>query len=190
MPEVSNRQRVLAGGAALALLMLASWLLLRAGLPQRSDYTGINVAAIGRVAPEIGSLAPPIDALTLDGDGVTLQALRGQSVVINFWATWCVPCRREMPELQSLHEHTGVRVLAVNLAESPAAIQQWVDEFDLTLTVVLDRNGQIAEQYRLRGQPSTYVVAPDGIITHIYYGATTEDALHAALLTHTGDNDA
>jgi thiol-disulfide isomerase/thioredoxin len=179
-----------AGGAAFALLMLAAWLLLRAGLPQRSDYTGVDVAAIGRVAPEIGALAPPIDAPTLNGDRVNLQALRGGSVVINFWATWCVPCRREMPDLQSLHEETGVPVLAVNLAESPPVVQQWVDEFALTLTVVLDSRGRIAEQYRLRGQPTTYVVAPDGIITHIYYGATTDDILHAALLTHTGDNDA
>jgi peroxiredoxin len=186
----STVQRITAGAGAFIALMLAAWLVVSAGLPQRADYTGQTITALGRVAPEIGSLAPPFEAPTFGGDTINLMALRGQSVVINFWATWCVPCRTEMPELQSLHESTGVTVLAVNLAESDAAVQQWADEFELSLTLVPDRNRQIATAYQLRGQPSTYVVAPDGIITHIFYGATTEDTLHAALLTHSGDTHA
>ncbi len=190
MPDVSTAQRITAGTGACIALMLAAWLVVSAGLPQRADYTGETITSLGRVAPEIGSLAPPFSARTLGGDTANLMALRGKSVVINFWATWCVPCRTEMPELQALHETNGVPVLAVNLAEPETAVQRWADEFELSLTLVLDPDRHIAEAYHLRGQPSTYVVAPDGIITHIFYGATTEDTLNAALLTHSGDTHA
>ena len=77
--------------------------------------------------------------------------------MINFWATWCVPCRVEMPELQAFHEaHPAVRVLAVNLGESRDLIVDWVTQFGLTFDIVLDTDRSIADLYRLRGQPSTY----------------------------------
>lgn len=174
----------------MAALVAASWLLIYTGLPNRAEFTGNSVLDGRRIAPEINALAPPFTQPTLNGDTLVLDDLRGESVVINFWATWCVPCRTEMPELQALHADTGVRVLAVNLAENPQAVREWVTELGLTFTIVLDAQGQIAEAYRLRGQPSTYVVAPDGIITHIFYGATTADALRDALRTHrTHDED-
>jgi len=112
---------------------------------------------------------------------VDLAELRGAPLVINFWATWCVPCRIEMPELQAIHEaHPEVRVLAVNLGEPRELIVDWVRHFGLTFDIALDR-GEIASLYRLRGQPSTYIVAPDGRITSIFYGATNRQTLEAAL---------
>jgi peroxiredoxin len=89
-----------------------------------------------------------------------------------------------MPELQALYaarRDDGLRVVAVNLGETREAAQTWVDAFGLSFDIALDTNGRVAALYALRGQPSTYVVAPDGVITHIFYGATTRAALEAAL---------
>lgn len=162
--------------------MLAAGLLSRAGLPQRADYTGQTIPGLGRVAPEVGAIAPPFDALTLAGERVSLLDLRGNPVIINFWATWCEPCRVEMPELQGLYERReDVTVLAVNLGEPLAVIQPWVEALDLSYPLVLDPAGEITAAYRVRVQPTTYLIGAEGRIQHISYGPTTADALSQAL---------
>ncbi len=167
--------------AALACFATAFALLIAAGLPDRAAYTGQILASGQVVAPEIGAFAPPINAPTLDGT-VDLAQLRGTPGIVNFWATWCIPCRVEMPELQAYHQaHPATRVLAVNLGESRRLIVDWVTQFGLTFDVVLDDDQSIATLYRLRGQPSTYIVAPDGVITSIFYGPTTRQSLESAL---------
>ncbi len=173
--------RALQWVTAIVCFGIALGLLLAAGLPERGAYSG-QIREDGQVvAPEIGALAPLIEAPTLNGS-VNTSEWRGTPLVINFWATWCVPCRIEMPELQALHEaHAEIRVLAVNLGEPRELIVDWVQHFRLTFDVVLDTNQAIAERFRLRGQPSTYIVAPDGKITHIFYGPTTRQSLEAAL---------
>jgi thiol-disulfide isomerase/thioredoxin len=175
---VSNRRLWI---SAFACFTVAVVLLIAAGLPNRAAYTGQALADGQFVAPEIGAFAPPIQAATLDSH-VNLAQLRGTPVIVNFWATWCVPCRIEMPELQTFHQaHPNVRVLAVNLGESRHLIVDWVTQFGLTFDVLLDPDQSIASLYRLRGQPSTYVIAPDGVITNIFYGPTTRQSLESAL---------
>ena len=167
---------------AVACFAIAAALLIAAGLPNRAAYTGEILANGQAIAPEIGAFAPPIHAQTLDGEMIDLAQLHGTPVIVNFWATWCVPCRVEMPELQAYHQaHPAARVLAVNLGESRRQIVDWVTQLGLTFDVVLDPDQSIATLYRLRGQPSTYVIAPDGVITSIFYGPTTRQSLEAAL---------
>jgi peroxiredoxin len=89
-----------------------------------------------------------------------------------------------MPALQELYEETGVHIVGINIAEQPAIIAQWIEANNITFDIVLDPQGQIAQDYHLRGQPSTYVVAPDGIITHIFYGSVSISTLRKALDTH------
>jgi thiol-disulfide isomerase/thioredoxin len=169
------------GIGALVLFTAAFALLLAAGLPSRAAYSGQILPDGQAVAPEIGALAPSWQAPTL-AETVDLEALRGAPIVINFWATWCVPCRVEMPELQTFHDaHPTVSILAVNLGESREQIVDWVNRLGLTFDIALDANGSIASLYRLRGQPSTYVVSPSGVITAIFYGPTTRQTLEAAL---------
>jgi len=162
--------------AAVVCLVTAIFLIHFTGLPERAQFTGRIIPGELPVAPEINAIAPPFELSTLDGSRLNLLNLRGHPTIINFWATWCEPCRVEMPELQHLYEHyanRGLRLLAVNLGESPAPIRQWVDQFGLTFDILLDPAQEIAAAYQLRGQPTTFIVSPSGIITHIFYGPVT-----------------
>ncbi len=170
-------------GAA-AWLLAALLILLQAGLPERAAFTGRMLPDGIRVAPEMGAVAPPFALPAMTGELINLLDLRGSPVILNFWATWCEPCRVEMPELQSLfqdYQARGLRLLAVNLGESRQPIECWMKEFNLTFDVLLDQEQQIAALYQLRGQPSTYIISPAGVITHIVFGATNRQALEAAI---------
>jgi peroxiredoxin len=165
------QQRVLLLVGAALVMAAALALLFQVGIPAPSSD-----------APVLNAPAPDFAAFTLQGERRQLSALRGQTVIINFWATWCGPCLVEMPILQSIHEtHTNVHILAVNLGESEAIMREWAQTAGLTYDLLVDKEQAIAARYQLRGQPSTYVIAPDGIITHIYYGPVNAQALAAAL---------
>jgi peroxiredoxin len=178
-------QRFLLLVGAAACLSVAAALVVSAGLPQRAAFTGRIIPGAPPIAPELNAIAPDFTANTAEGDSITLSALRGQVVVLNFWATWCVPCRIEMPLLQTFHEQqqaNGVRVVAVNLGETTAEVRAWADVYRLTFDLPLDPQGQIAAQYYLRGQPSTYIIDQNGMIRHIFFGAVDEARLAAAVL--------
>lgn len=175
--SAENFRRLLALIAAILCFSVAGIILWRAGLP------GMNLTVL-TIAPRPGATAPPLQLPTLDGQRLILGELRGDVVVVNFWATWCEPCRLEMPELQALYERyeeDGLRVVGVNLGESAETAQRWVDDLGLTFDIVLDRDGYAATLYQLRGQPSTYVIAPDGVITQVFYGAVDVGALETAV---------
>jgi len=169
--------------AALALALAAS-LIINVGLPERAAFTGQLTVGQVPVAPEIGALAPPFTKMTVDGRTIDLSELHGSPVIINFWATWCAPCLTEMPELQAVYEKyraKGLHLLAVNLGESPDTIQKWVQSLALTFEVVIDERQEVANQYYLRGQPSTYVVSPGGIITDIFFGPIDQSRLERTI---------
>jgi peroxiredoxin len=168
-------RRLILSSAAISAAVV---ILIVVGLPQRADYTGVlTIPGVRPTAPEINAYAPPFALPTLMGELLQLESLRGETVLINFWATWCVPCAIEMPELQTLYEQRDVRIIAVNLGESREEVAAWVEAFGLTFDVVLDARQEVAALYALRGQPSTYVVSPDGIITAIFYGAVKMNTL-------------
>jgi peroxiredoxin len=154
------------------------------GLPERAEYTGQIIPGELPIAPEIGAVAPPFELTTTAGDKVNLSTLRGSPILVNFWATWCEPCRVELPGMELVYrdyQAKGLHILAVNLGESSDTAKSWADEFGLTFDLLLDRNQQIAALYQLRGQPSTYVISPEGIITQIFYGPASQDGLQAAI---------
>lgn len=143
-------------------MIAAVVILLTAGLPDRDAYM-LNVPA------------PAFNLPLLDGEMLNSEALYGHPVVINFWATWCAPCAVEMPELQRLYEQyqaDGLRVIGINEGESPELVQSWVDNFGLTFDIGLDNFQYVGALYGLTGQPSTYVISPQGTITKIFYGPT------------------
>jgi thiol-disulfide isomerase/thioredoxin len=169
-----------------AILSIAGALLLiaNAGLPERAQFTGQVIPGQLPVAPEIAAVAPSFEIPSLANGSLRLSDLRGNPLVINFWATWCEPCRVEMPTLQKVYEsyqNQGLRILAVNLGEPANAVSNWVQTLGLTFDVLLDQDGHTAALYHLRGQPSTYIVSPDGIIVQIFYGPVDETSLRNTL---------
>ncbi|NWG16349.1 MAG: TlpA family protein disulfide reductase [Chloroflexi bacterium] len=170
---------------AVACLSTAVVFIIQAGLPERAAFTG-QIVTGGRIAaPEIGALAPPLEGKSPDGQTLRLANWRGQPVIVNFWATWCEPCRTEMPQLQALHDRyhdQGLRILAVNLGETPAVVREWVRALGLTFDILLDANGEAAARYQLRGQPSTYVISPAGTVTHIFFGPAMFETLQSAVM--------
>lgn len=169
---------------SILLIGIGIGLIISAGLPHPADYSGFEIDTLGYVAPEIGKQAPPFHLETLSGNSIDLVDLRGQLVIVNFWGTWCAPCRIEMPELQTLYEDyqaEGLRILAINLGENKQSVAQWVDELGLSYDILFDPMLITSQIYQIRGQPSTYVIAPDGKIELIYYGAISMAQLESAV---------
>jgi len=133
----------------------------------------------------VGDEAPDFHLPTLDGGELSLSSLRGQVVLVDFWATWCGPCRQEMPELQRLYEEfagRGVEIVAINVDAQPQAVAPYVHREGLTFPIVL---GGAAERvrYRVTGVPTLFVVDQSGVIRyqHVGYAPGAESVLAAEI---------
>jgi len=132
------------------------------------------------IAPTQGALAPDFSLLNLEGERITLSELRGQPVMINLWATWCAPCRIEMPHIQDRFERyagEGFLVLAVDFDEPANVVAEFRDELNLTFDLLLDPGAEIQELYRNRNYPSTFFVDENGVIQVQHIGVMTEGQL-------------
>lgn len=132
------------------------------------------------VGLDTGNLAPDFMTVTDTGETVALSDLRGQVVLLNFWATWCSPCRAEMPEFQAKFDERasdGFTILAVNNAESAADVADFRAEFDLTFPLLLDEAADIQEQYGIFSYPSTLMLDKNGVIVAKHYGPLTTSQL-------------
>ena len=114
----------------------------------------------------------------LDGQAVSLSKLRGRPVLLNFWATWCGPCRSEMGYFQELFSDKkwtdkGLVILAVDVGESAAVVDSFVKDNKLTFTVLLDADQSVAQKYNIRYFPTTFFIDKDGIIENTKIGAFT-----------------
>jgi len=143
---------------------------------------GANTRAMS--APRPGFLAPDFELLTLEGETMRLSELRGKRVVLNFWATWCPPCRSEMPAFERAYQRyqdRGLIIVAVNEAEDPTAVAAFRNELGLTFPILLDSRMEVGEQYRVRFLPTTYFIAPDGTIIERVEGGMSEGAIYARI---------
>ena len=116
---------------------------------------------------QVGNQAPDFTLSDLDGNNVSLSDFRGQGVLLNFWASWCGPCRAEMPYLQQIHEewsYLGVVLLTVNLEESSATARDFAISNKLSFPVLLDTQAEVAREYGVSGIPTTLFIDKDGII--------------------------
>jgi thiol-disulfide isomerase/thioredoxin len=114
------------------------------------------------IGPRAGSLAPDFTLETLSGEAISLSDLRGQAVLINFWATWCPPCRQEMPAIQRVYE----RYRDQGFTE----VAEFVEELGLTFPILLDREGEVFERYRVRGLPTSFFMDRAGVVHNVKIG--------------------
>jgi cytochrome c biogenesis protein CcmG/thiol:disulfide interchange protein DsbE len=136
-------------------------------------------------SPRTGFSAPDFTLDTLDGSQLTLASLRGHPVLLNIWASWCLPCRIEMPAIQRVYERhrdDGLVVVGLNVTsqDSQAAAQAFAHQFGITFPIALDRDGLASDRYELMGLPSTYFIDREGIIRDVIIGGPMSEAVMLA----------
>jgi len=173
---------MIALGAGILLLAVAVNQLLAPGTrgvgqPSVADYRA--------VAQADGRPAPAFVLPALEGAGtIELQAFRGKVIVLNFWASWCAPCRREAPHLQSAwttYRDRGVQFLGVNIRDDRAAAQAFVSEFGITYPSAFDREGSLEADYELIGLPTTVIIDADGRMAYRFTGYLDGAVLRSTL---------
>ena len=135
---------------------------------------------------KVGQAAPDFTLNGLDGKPVKLSDYKGQAVLINFWATWCNPCRQEMPDLEALwktYKDRGVVVLAVNLTDQDTVsdVTQYIKDLALTFPVVLDETGSVSSLYRVGPIPSSYFVDRQGVLSAVQVGSMSRATMDQRL---------
>jgi thiol-disulfide isomerase/thioredoxin len=169
-----SRQWGFIGGVVLVLALL-----LGAGWTVRDRFLPVDV----------GSRAPAFPATDLQGRPVRLEDLRGQVVLLNVWATWCGPCRDEMPSMERLHKELGpkgLKIVAVSVDAAPGAVAangqaggdvaEFARQLGLTFTIWHDPSGEIQRVYRTTGVPESFIIDRDGVIQKKVIGATEWDS--------------
>lgn len=116
----------------------------------------------------VGELAPDFQLETVDGKQVKLSDYKGKVVLLNFWASWCEPCRQEMPDVEKAYEtykDQGLVVLGANLRENNVSVQGFADNLGLTFPILMDKDGNVATQlYKVKPIPTTYFIDKDGYL--------------------------
>jgi cytochrome c biogenesis protein CcmG, thiol:disulfide interchange protein DsbE len=130
----------------------------------------------------VGQSAPNFTLTTLEGNEVTLTDFRGRAVLINFWASWCVPCRLEMPALQQAYtalKDKGLVILGINrtYVDELPDVTAFVDEFKLTFPILLDINDAVNTDYQVLGLPTSIFINREGVVAHMQIGAMTKSDL-------------
>ncbi|MES0343478.1 MAG: TlpA disulfide reductase family protein [Anaerolineales bacterium] len=135
---------------------------------------------VSKIAPEIGAQAPDFALRDLEGNEARLSDYRGRTVLLTFWATWCGPCRLEMPTFEGRYQELkddGFTVLGLNYDEPIEDVSAFRDELGLSFPLLLDPGGSVQRLYRIRGYPSSIFVDPQGVVRVIHIGLITEGQL-------------
>lgn len=129
----------------------------------------------------VGQLAPDFTLETLDGKKLRLMDLRGKKVLLNFWASWCAPCKEEMPVMQNVyekHKDQNIEIVAVNLTfgrEKISQVEKFVNNYELTFPIPLDIEAEVQDKYQIYPIPTSYFINEKGFIHSKYFGPMDEE---------------
>lgn len=164
------------------LLLLVGWVV----------YTNVNknqgetnTEPNTKVGIKKGDTAPDFTLKLSDGKTVKLSDYRGKKVLLNFWATWCPPCREEIPDMVKFyedHKDQGIVILGVNLInseQSSGGVLQFLKDYNISYPVLMDEKGEVGDRYRVSAIPTTYILDSNGTITEVITGPMTYKAMEA-----------
>lgn len=173
-PASSNRGRTIALAVGLAIILTLALI----------SALGLRTANAPR--PEVGKIAPPFTLSLFDGQKTSLADLRGQVVVVNFWASWCIPCIDEAPELEGAwqkYKSAGVVFLGVDYVDTEPKALEFLKRFGISYPNGPDLASRISYDYRIKGVPETFVVDKTGVVRFVKIGPTTARELSAVIDT-------
>ncbi|WP_017726119.1 TlpA disulfide reductase family protein [Halalkalibacterium ligniniphilum] len=164
-------------GVIAFLAILVGWSALTMNEDKEMTRSGESQTATGIA---VGQKAPDFTLQALDGTSASLSDFRSQPVMINFWATWCPPCRAEMPDMERFYQNHEVEVLAVNLTTteySKGEVQQFVAEIGVSFPILLDEANEVASLYQIQPLPTSLFIDREGVIRHINVGPMNEEMM-------------
>lgn len=140
-------------------------------------YTMYNSVFAKQDQIKEGSIAPNFVLQSVDGERIELKDLKGKGVFLNFWGTWCGPCKQEFPYMANQYEvfkDRGVEIVAVNVGESNIAVKNFMDAYGVNFPVAMDKDRQVTEAYDITPLPTTFLINPEGKVIKVIKGTMTE----------------
>ncbi|ALC81454.1 MULTISPECIES: thiol-disulfide oxidoreductase ResA [Bacillus] len=144
-------------------------------------YTLYNAVFASEEKISEGSKAPNFALQTMDGNEIELDDLKGKGVFLNFWGTWCEPCKKEFPYMANQYREfkdQGVEVVAVNVGESNLAVNNFRESYEVNFPVVIDKDRQVLEAYDVNPLPTTFLISPEGKVVKVVTGSMTERMIY------------
>ena len=180
MSSLQNKGWLNSRGGTIVLLILAMLGLVVVQACSSSSQTARGGQQEAVVGINVGEVAPDFTLSDLDGNGLSLSDFQGKVVFINFWATWCPPCRAEMPDIEAVYQDykdKGVVVIGVDIRETEELVREFVQRGGYSWTFVLDRTGAVAANYNIQAIPSSFFIDREGVIRTVSIGAITKRAM-------------
>ncbi len=170
---------ILLTGGLLTGAILGMIILIAGDIIGSSDYGSAARTQLQPGGPSSGKPAPEFTINSPSGSVIDFSEFSGKPLVINFWATWCGPCRLEMPYLEARYRtyEDQLNIIAVNSGESEHVVIEFVKDLDLTFTIGMDKSGEVQKDYLVIGLPRTFFVDKDGIILAQHIGSMSEKQL-------------
>lgn len=174
-PPPSTRRKGLSAGSIMLIV----------GVLAVVGVFALQLSRQRQTQPQPGELAPDFTLTTFDNETIQLSDFRGQIVIVNFWGSWCPPCRSEAPELEDIHQtygDDGVVLIGVNWLDIEGNALAFMDEFDMTFINGPDIGERIVNRYNVEAAPETYVIGQDGRVVRAFLGEVNYDVLETAIL--------